>query len=98
MSRTKLPSRRSHVISEIKYGNLRYHVSAGTDYDGKVLGVFVSSVKRSNDADDIARDFGLVMSLALQNGCTLSDISKSLGDATFAGAVIQQIEKMTEET
>jgi hypothetical protein len=77
----------------MKFGNMKYDVSVGI-LDDKVFEVFVTSKKRSNDSDDIARDFGLVLSLALQHGCTFEEISSALGEKTFAGAVIQTIEEM----
>jgi hypothetical protein len=64
---------------------------------GAVREVFIQNHKNSSASDVAARDCGVLISLCLQHGCSITTIARALlrnGDGTasgVAGAVIDRI-------
>lgn len=88
VTRLRPPNRRGSRTVKIRYADLSglrldAHVTysrfdeAGTDH-GRIFEVFVTASTPGSAAEAAMRDAGLVLSLALQHGCTLQLIAQSL--------------------
>ena len=100
MSRLTLPNRRHNETMKLHHGGVRgaYHVTVGYYADGKTVGeVFISTSKIGTLHDAAARDIAILMSLALQHGCTLETMRDALtreadgAPSTIAGAVADKL-------
>lgn len=92
MTRRTLPDRRPSITHRMMHGGIEFHVSVGYAENGHVGEVFIGSDKRSGEVDVMARDFGLVLSLLLQHGCTVDVISAAVGKGSFLAKVIETVE------
>jgi hypothetical protein len=99
MTRALLPHRRASATFKLRFGDQRgaYHVTCGYYDDGRLGEVFVSTNKIGSQADAIARDGAILLSLALQHGVELKVIRGALtregnGEAsTIIGAVVDRL-------
>ena len=93
MKRHRLPNRRAHETRSIDFDGRRFSLGVGRFPDGSPAEVFVNAPKAGSGYDALARDAGILLSLALQSGASLSDIRKALsrepgGDpASLLGAI-----------
>jgi len=103
MSRERLPDRRQGVAFKIKrFAGLRasYHVTMGYFPDGRLGEVFIATNHAGSDAEALARDVAILMSLCLQHGCPMAIMRDALtresnGEpSTIAGAVADAISKI----
>jgi hypothetical protein len=95
MTRQLLGNRRAALTFDVKHGDLAgsVTVSAGFYPDGRIAEVFINGRKVGSEAAGIARDFAVVMSIALQHGATIDEIRHALtrnadgSPQTIAGTV-----------
>ena len=97
MSRRTLPQRRAAETFALKFWNQLFTVTIGYYADGRPGEVFIDGCKTGNDIQSIARDAGVLLSLALQHGVSPERIhhavtrSASEEPASILGAVIDFI-------
>ena len=103
MTRTALPGRRYCETMKLHHGGQRaaYHLTVGYYADRETLGeIFISTNKIGTMQDALARDIAILISLALQHGCTMTTMRDALtreadgSPSTIAGAVA---DKLTED-
>lgn len=110
MGRHKLPERRHVVTQEIRWkGVHRFHVSAGYDPNtGQLLEVFYATgMKEGTDLRNAAQDACVLISIALQYGATIGELSKTMGEqpdfdgtatpASIIGAIVNHLHKCEAE-
>jgi hypothetical protein len=93
-NRSPLPDRRSCETFKFRFGgqNAAYHLTVGYFPEGNMGEVFLATNKIGSQAEAIARDIAILMSLLLQHGCAMETIRNALtreGDgspSTVAGA------------
>ena len=68
MIRRTLPQRRAAETFDLRFRNHRFTVTVGFYADGTPGEVFIDGCKTGNDIESIARDAGVLLSLALQHG------------------------------
>lgn len=104
-TRKTLPKRRPCETFSLKHGGQLYHVTAGyyyratADYQavGEVGEVFISTNKVGTDIESMGRDLAVLMSLAVQHGCSFETMRNALtrehdgSPATIAGAVADRL-------
>jgi hypothetical protein len=82
MTRERLPARRASVTFEVVDNRHHlYDVTAGFYDDGRVGEVFVTprlKIKSGDLLEAVARDYAILLSLALQHGCPLETIRAAL--------------------
>lgn len=97
--RARLPARRYSETFKLHHGNQNaaYHVTLGY-YPDRTLGeIFISTNKIGSSQDALARDIAVLMSLALQHGCTIATMRLALtreqdgSPSTIAGAVADNL-------
>jgi hypothetical protein len=101
-ARCALPDRRGCERFEISFGGLvgNHVVDVGFYDDGSIGEVFITGGKSGEQIQAIARDFAIVLSLALQHGVQLQTIAHALtrdsqGHAqSIGGAVIDRLTEM----
>jgi hypothetical protein len=76
--RRSLPHRRAVETFDIRFWNQPFTVTVGFYVDGTPGEVFIDSCKPGNDIQAIARDAGVLVSLALQHGVTLETIHHAM--------------------
>lgn len=76
--REMLPGRRPAVNARIEVGDFHMTMGVGFYADGRPAEVFVSDVKAGSHMDAVARDAAILLSIAMQYGLPLAEISKSL--------------------
>ncbi|MDE2466170.1 MAG: hypothetical protein KGO02_21005 [Alphaproteobacteria bacterium] len=76
--REQLPNRRRHEIVEFEHGGICYTAGIGRFADGRVAEIFVNGGKPGCQAENAARDAGILASIALQRGATAADLQHSL--------------------
>lgn len=90
-NRTVLPFRRSSEVFEHKTGQgILYTVTVGFYEDGNPAEVFIDAGKAGSDAQVIARDAAVLLSLLLQYGCGLRHIRHAISrnnDGTAQGPI-----------
>lgn len=78
--REPLPCRRAGETFETFFEGQSFRVTYGRFEDGRLAEVFISAVKTTTLFDHLARDTGLLLSLALQHGaasaCLASAVSR----------------------
>ena len=91
MTRTLLPSRRpSETISvtwQTETGQFDFDITAGFDpATGRLAEVFYSDgMKTGTQLQASIQDTCIIVSIALQHGATVADLSKSLGEVEVMG-------------
>jgi hypothetical protein len=78
MSREHLPNRRAHESRELLFRGQRFAVGIGRNGAGAPLEVFLNARKTGSEYDALARDAGILLSIALQSGADLSTIARAL--------------------
>ena len=68
MIRRTLPQRRAAESFGMRFWNQPFTVTVGFYADGTAGEVFIDNCKTGNDIQSIARDAGVLLSLALQHG------------------------------
>src|SRR4249920_2727088 len=68
MIRRALPQRRAAETFDLRFRNQLFTVTVGFYADGTPGEVFIDGCKTGNDIESIARDAGVLLSLALQHG------------------------------
>jgi hypothetical protein len=104
--RRNLPQRRASVNFDIAFGGIdrKYQITAGFYSDGSIGEVFVNGGKSGQDAEAIARDGAILLSLALQYGAELANIKSAITrdekgkPSSIIGAVVDQLSQSREET
>jgi len=98
-TRRNLPQRRASVNFDMEFGGIgrSYQITVGFYSDGCIGEVFVNGGKSGQDAEAIARDGAILLSLALQYGAQLSNIKSAItrdeqGEpSSIIGAVVDQL-------
>lgn len=105
MSRKVLPARRYAETFEIQAVDERwpYQVTVGVDPEThSVAEVFISGSKVGSLAEGIARDFAVVLSIALQHGVPLDIIQHSItrlqdgAPQSIAGRVLDRLAELQD--
>ncbi len=100
MTRERVPLRREIHRTEISHPEAgTYHVSWSLDSAGRVQEIFLVHGKPGNPANALARDIGIILSLALQHGIPMAEMRDSitrLDDGTPAGAIGSVLDKLME--
>ena len=95
--RRVLPRRRAAETFDLRFWNQPFTVTVGFYADGKPGEVFIDSCKTGNDIESIARDAGVLLSLALQHGVPPETIRHAITrgaseePASILGAVVDSI-------
>ena len=96
--RRVLPQRRSAETFDLRFWNQPSTVTIGFYADGTPGEVFIDGCKTGNDIQSIARDAGVLLSLALQHGTPIEAIRHAVTrgaseePASLLGAVVDSIE------
>jgi hypothetical protein len=79
-ARNSLPARRAAETFKFRFGgqSAAYHVTVGYFPDSALGEIFLSTNKIGSAAEAIARDLAILMSLALQHGCTMETMRDAL--------------------
>ncbi len=77
-ARRRLPDRRTHEIVEFDHGGVRFVAGVGRFADGRLAEIFVNGGKAGCEAENAARDAGILASIALQHGATVQELRHSL--------------------
>lgn len=107
MTRVPLPNRRAGETFEVRHGQLSFWITVGFLPDGKAIEVFASmkggrNSSLSSDVEAIARDAGVLISLALQHGASLSLLRDAVtrevsgAPASLLGAILDAMSKKRE--
>jgi hypothetical protein len=78
MIRRRLPNRRAHESRDIEFDGRRFSLGVGLDNTGAPVEVFVSAPRAGSGYAALARDAGILLSLALQSGADLATIRRAL--------------------
>jgi hypothetical protein len=79
MNRRRLPNKRAALAVSFEHNAIRYRAHIGFFDDGAPAELFVDAVARPNSAvDAFAADASILISLLLQTGSTVAEISHSL--------------------
>ena len=95
--RRVLPQRRAAETFDLRFWNQLFTVTVGFYADGTPGEVFIDGCKTGNDIESIARDAGVLLSLALQHGVPPGAISHAVTrgaseePASILGAVVDCI-------
>ncbi|SPJ28662.1 hypothetical protein [Falsiruegeria mediterranea] len=76
--RERLPPRRSSVTETILWGNHAINVTFGFNAHGRIAEVFAGNGD-GNDLAHLTNDAAIVLSIALQQGVSLTQLNHSLG-------------------
>lgn len=77
MGRESMPARRRSENTSLRFSGMDVEVQVGYYDDGRVGEVFMSTRKHGTTLDILLRDTALLISIALQYGATLEELSKS---------------------
>ncbi len=77
-ARDRLPNRRRCSTRAFQHSGMRFTVCAGFYPDGRIAEIFLSSDRPGSDLESLARDAAVVISLALQHGCSAETIRHAL--------------------
>lgn len=76
-----LPNRRPTITRTKEHDGNSYHISIGYDLNALPKEVFIRGSKAGSHMDDLLDDAGVVISLALQNGISVTQLRKSTGNS-----------------
>jgi hypothetical protein len=104
MTRQVLSNRRAALTFEATHGDLAGPVTVTVGFypDGRPAELFISASKVGSEAAGIARNLGVVMSIALQHGATLDEIRHALSrntggtPQTVAGTVADALKQICD--
>ena len=97
--RRVLPRRRAAATFDMRFWNQLFTVTVGLYADGTAGEVFIDGCKTGNDIESIARDAGVLLSLALQHGVAVETIAHAVtrdtsgAAASILGAVVDALSK-----
>jgi hypothetical protein len=97
--RRVLPQRRAAETFGLKFWSQPFTVTVGFYADGTPGEVFIDGCKTGNDIESIARDAGVLLSLALQHGVDVATIAHAItrdssgAAASILGAIVDAIAK-----
>ncbi len=83
MTRERLPDRRPNATTRVEFGGFAFTVTVGFDLTGKPLEVFADGAKIGTDIGHIISDACVMISLALQHGCPVDLLPKSMGRVPY---------------
>ena len=95
--RRTLPHRRASETFDLRWRSQNFTVTVGFYADGSPAEVFIDGCKTGNDIQSIARDAGVLLSLALQHGVPPETIRHAVTrgaseePASILGAVVDSI-------
>lgn len=79
MTRTPLPNRRAHETLRFEHWGLAYVVGLGrANNRSPISEVFLNCAKSGTQAETLARDSAVLLSLALQHGVPLATIGHAI--------------------
>lgn len=79
MTRARLPNRRAHEVVKFSHWGLRYIVGFGrATPSSKISEVFLNSGKSGEQAQTLARDSAVLLSVALQHGTPIGELQKAI--------------------
>jgi hypothetical protein len=98
-TREKLPNKREGETVKLRFGAHRhaYHVTTGYYADGRIGEVFVNGGKAGSEAEALARDGAVLISIGLQHGVPLATMRDAVtrnrdgSPQTVVGAVLDLI-------
>jgi len=76
--RTRLSNRRYHETFSMRHWNLIYTIGLGKDTDGNVKEVFINCGRSGEQAETLARDSAVLLSIALQYGVPVEAMKKTI--------------------
>jgi hypothetical protein len=97
MIRRTLPLRRAAETFDLRFWNQLFTVTVGFYADGTPGEVFIDGCKTGNDIEPMARDAGVLLSLALQHGVPPNTIrhavtrGASAEPASILGAIVDAL-------
>lgn len=75
MTRTILPQRRPHEVFSFYHWSQRFHAGIGRAYpNGPIQEVWINAGKSGTQAETLARDSAVILSIALQYGVPIDDL------------------------
>ena len=95
--RRTLPQRRVAETFNMRFWKQLFTVTVGFYADGTPGEVFIDGCKTGNDIESIARDAGVLLSLALQHGVDVATIAHAItrdssgAAASILGAIVDAI-------
>lgn len=96
MPRTTLPNRRAHEVFKFHHWGLSYIVGLGrATEDAPITEIFLNSGKSGEQAQTLARDSAVLLSLALQHGTPIATMQKAItrnADGTPSGPIGQLLD------
>jgi hypothetical protein len=96
MSRVSLPNRRAHEVLKFQHWGLSYIVGLGRAHENApVTEIFLNSGKSGEQAQTLARDSAVLLSLALQHGTPIATMQKAItrnADGTPSGPIGQLLD------
>lgn len=97
MTREALPPRRAADVLSFVHGGRAWTATAGRFEDGRLAELFLDAAKASPLAD-AARESAILVSLALQHGCSVETIIHALDgrDVSPIGAALAGLTKGNE--
>jgi hypothetical protein len=96
-TRLRLPNRRGHEGRDIFFQGQRFSIGIGCNNISVAVEVFVSATKAGSNYDAIARDAGVLLSIALQSGADLGTVRRALtrasdgSAASLLGAIVDEL-------
>lgn len=73
-TRERLPNRRASEVFDFEHGSILYTVGVSRNPDGRLAEVFVDGEKVDSATAIAMRDAAIMLSIALQKGCTVEEI------------------------
>lgn len=100
MTRTPLPNRRLHETLSFEFWGQRYVVGLGREHiNGAIAEVFLNCAKSGTQAETLARDSAVLLSLALQHGVPIETIGHAItrnSDGSPSGPIGALVDIMGE--
>jgi hypothetical protein len=102
MTRTTLPNRRLHETLRFEHWGQKYVVGIGrSHHEGPIAEVFLNCAKSGTQAETLARDSAVLLSLALQHGVPIETIGHAItrnSDGSPSGPIGALVDIMGEAT
>jgi hypothetical protein len=77
--RTRLPNRRAHEVMKFFHNSVSYIVGFGrATPSAPVTEVFINCGKSGTDAQTLARDSAVLLSVALQHGTPIGELQRAI--------------------
>ena len=102
MTRTPLPNRRLHQTLRFEHWGQKYVVGIGRAHQaGPIAEVFLNCAKSGTQAETLARDSAVLLSLALQHGVPIETIGHAItrnSDGSPSGPIGALVDLLGETT